>query len=189
MKCLEIARLQDFAPNTPGFLAALSGPRPPYARCAIRDASRRTPLWKFLPTGLSTIVIVILFSHLLSNMSSSSTMISNADVINSRKSTGSTMTAQWMVKLINCNLNSTKVAVSRLWNDYEKFRKSRSQIGGEKKLSEFLNTKFIPPQRASVVSTRPQENICLVDKCEWGRFFNSNVHIKIAPSRKSEFRS
>lgn len=60
-------------------------------------------------------------------------------------------------------MNSTKVAVSRLWNDYEKFRKSRSQNGGEKKLSEFLNTKFIPPQRASVVSTRPQENICLIN--------------------------
>ena len=28
-------------------------PRPPAARCATRDGSRRTPLWKFLPTGLS----------------------------------------------------------------------------------------------------------------------------------------
>ena len=26
MKCLEIARLQDFAPNTQGLLGALSGP-------------------------------------------------------------------------------------------------------------------------------------------------------------------
>lgn len=87
-------------------------------------------------------------------------MISNADVINTRKTTGTTMKAQWIVKLINCNLNLTKVAVSRLWNDYEKFRKSRSQNGGEKKLSEFLNTKFIPPQR---VSTRPHVNICLIN--------------------------
>ena len=90
-------------------------------------------------------------------------MIPNADVINSRKSTGTTMTAQWIFKVINYNLNSIKVAVSRLWDDYEKFRKSRSQNGGEKKLSEFFNTKFIPQQRASEVSTRPQENICLIN--------------------------
>ena len=29
MKCLEIARLQDFAPNTQGPLGVLSGPKPP----------------------------------------------------------------------------------------------------------------------------------------------------------------
>ena len=29
MKCLEIARLQDFAPNTQGLLGALCGPPPP----------------------------------------------------------------------------------------------------------------------------------------------------------------
>ena len=29
MKCLEIARLQDFAPNTQGLLGALSGPQNP----------------------------------------------------------------------------------------------------------------------------------------------------------------
>ena len=45
MKCLEIARLQDFAPNTQGLLGALSGPQTP---CRIEW----TPLWKFLPTGL-----------------------------------------------------------------------------------------------------------------------------------------
>ena len=50
MKCLKIARLQDFAPNTPGLLGALSGPQ---TLCReVRIASRRTPLWKFLPTGL-----------------------------------------------------------------------------------------------------------------------------------------
>ena len=38
MKCLEIARFQDCAPNTPELLEAFSGPQ--------------TPLWKFLPTGL-----------------------------------------------------------------------------------------------------------------------------------------
>ena len=63
MKCLEIARLQDFAPNTPGFLGALSGPRPFTARCAIRDASRRTPLWKFLSTGLYRGVYTV-YDHL-----------------------------------------------------------------------------------------------------------------------------
>ena len=45
MKCLEIARLQDFALNTQGLLGALSGPQTP---CRIE----RSPLWKFLPTGL-----------------------------------------------------------------------------------------------------------------------------------------
>ena len=35
-----------------GFWEPWGAPRPPTARCAIRDASRRTPLWKFLPTGL-----------------------------------------------------------------------------------------------------------------------------------------
>ena len=49
MKCLEIARFQDFAPNTPELLGALSGPQTP---CRRSYASRRTPLWKFLPTGL-----------------------------------------------------------------------------------------------------------------------------------------
>ena len=29
MECLEIARLQDIAPNTPGRLGALSGPKAP----------------------------------------------------------------------------------------------------------------------------------------------------------------
>ena len=46
MKCLEIARLQEFAPNTQGLLGALSGPQTP---CRIE----RTPLWKFLPTDLN----------------------------------------------------------------------------------------------------------------------------------------
>ena len=45
MKCLEIARLQDFASNTEGLLGALSGPQTP---CRIE----RTPLWKYLPKGL-----------------------------------------------------------------------------------------------------------------------------------------
>ena len=40
MKCLEIARLQDFAPNTQGLLGALSGAKTP---CRIE----RTPLWNF----------------------------------------------------------------------------------------------------------------------------------------------
>ena len=43
--CMEIARLQDFAPNTQGLLGALSGPQTP---CRIE----RTPFLKFLPTGL-----------------------------------------------------------------------------------------------------------------------------------------
>ena len=45
MKSLEIARLQDFAPNTQVLLGDLSGPQTP---CRIE----RTPLWKFLSTGL-----------------------------------------------------------------------------------------------------------------------------------------
>ena len=49
MKCLEIAKLQDFAPNTQELLGALSGPQTP---CRIE----RTPLWKFLPTGLIRLV-------------------------------------------------------------------------------------------------------------------------------------
>ena len=43
MKCLEIARLQDIAPNTPD------------QRCPL---CRRTPLWKFLPTGLWNLVFL-----------------------------------------------------------------------------------------------------------------------------------
>ena len=43
LKCLEIARLQDFALITTGIVGTLSGPRPPATRCATRDASRRTP--------------------------------------------------------------------------------------------------------------------------------------------------
>ena len=53
MKCLEIARLQDFAPNTQGLLGALSGPQTP---CRIE----RTPLWKFLPTGLKWGFVLII---------------------------------------------------------------------------------------------------------------------------------
>ena len=34
-----------------GFWGSLKAPRPPAARCATRDACRRTPLWKFLPTS------------------------------------------------------------------------------------------------------------------------------------------
>ena len=58
IRCLQIARMQDFAPNTPGLLGALSGPRPPAvtaprnARCATHFASR-TPLHSFLPTGMT----------------------------------------------------------------------------------------------------------------------------------------
>ena len=32
IRCLQIARVQDFAPNTPELLGALSGPRPPAVR-------------------------------------------------------------------------------------------------------------------------------------------------------------
>ena len=59
IRCLQIARMQDFAPNTPELLGALSGPQTPpptvraprIARCATRFASR-TPLHSFLPTGM-----------------------------------------------------------------------------------------------------------------------------------------
>ena len=53
MKCFEIARLKDFAPNIPGLLGLLKAPKTPAARCATRESCRRTPLWKFLPTGLN----------------------------------------------------------------------------------------------------------------------------------------
>ena len=57
MKCPEIARLQDFAPNTQGLLGALSGPQ---TSCRIE----RTPLWKFLPTGLPCpMVNIYMYCH------------------------------------------------------------------------------------------------------------------------------
>ena len=49
MKCLEIARLQDFAPNTQRLVGALSGLQ---TTCRIE----RTPLWKFLPTSLLSLL-------------------------------------------------------------------------------------------------------------------------------------
>ena len=45
MKSLEIARLQDFCTKHPRASAAIA---PPSAMCATRNASRLTPLWKFL---------------------------------------------------------------------------------------------------------------------------------------------
>ena len=40
--CLHIARMQDFAPNTPELLGALSGPKTPgrknTSRCEVRDS-------------------------------------------------------------------------------------------------------------------------------------------------------
>ena len=68
MKCLEIARFQDFAPNTPELLGALSGPQTPFPKSTslrtTRYASRRTPLWKFLPTGLNNILVNTLANYI-----------------------------------------------------------------------------------------------------------------------------
>ena len=54
-----MARLKDFVQIPLGFWGSLKAPRPPAARCATQDACRRTPLWKFLPTGL--IIVPYLF--------------------------------------------------------------------------------------------------------------------------------
>ena len=44
--CLQIARMQDFAPNTPELLGALSGPQTPgrnsTSRCEVRDSLRES---------------------------------------------------------------------------------------------------------------------------------------------------
>ena len=45
IRCLQISRMQDFAPNTPELLGALSGPRPP-------AVMSRTPRQSFLATGM-----------------------------------------------------------------------------------------------------------------------------------------
>ena len=50
MKCLEIAKLQDFAPNTQGLLGALSGPQTP---CRIE----RTPSENFCLRACSAWVV------------------------------------------------------------------------------------------------------------------------------------
>ena len=39
MKCLEIARFQDFAPNTPELLGALSGPQTPCRKSYVREST------------------------------------------------------------------------------------------------------------------------------------------------------
>ena len=51
-----------------GFWEPWTAPRPPTARCAIRDASRRTPLWKFLPTGLLSVMYLEWFIIICNNM-------------------------------------------------------------------------------------------------------------------------
>ena len=59
MKCLEIARLQDFGPNTLGLLAGglerPPDPLPRDARLVMRVDD--PPPRKFLPTGLGTIPV------------------------------------------------------------------------------------------------------------------------------------
>ena len=62
MMCLEIATLQDFAPN-----ARASGAIAPCEEeCCTHNVSRQTLLWKFLPTGLFFAILlwtIFLFHH------------------------------------------------------------------------------------------------------------------------------
>ena len=47
------------------FWGSLKAPRPPAERCATCDACRRTPLWKFLPTGLRSVIKIFVLNMLL----------------------------------------------------------------------------------------------------------------------------
>ena len=61
MKCLEIARLQDFAPNTQGLRGALSGPQTP---CRIE----RTPTENFYGPECDATLRMFIFDYSICNM-------------------------------------------------------------------------------------------------------------------------
>lgn len=85
------------------------------------------------------------------------TIISNSNVIKSRKSTGTTLIVQWIIKLINCNLNFRKRSsiniMKWLWEITEK---PESKLSRETKKT-FLHKAFITPQRENFnYTTRKQ---------------------------------
>uniref|UniRef100_A0A8W8JEX1 Uncharacterized protein n=1 Tax=Magallana gigas TaxID=29159 RepID=A0A8W8JEX1_MAGGI len=92
------------------------------------------------------LLIAFLIQQTLRQMSCSTQMIQNSDVISSKISHGTSKTAEWIVtQSENCNPTSTKVAIGRLWSEYEKLRKNKSKTDGSRKFTEFLETEFAPP--------------------------------------------
>lgn len=73
-------------------------------------------------------------------------MIRNSDVISSIISHGTSKTAEWIVtQSENCNPTSTKVAIGRLWSEYEKLRKNKSKTDGAESLRNSWKQSLLHP--------------------------------------------
>lgn len=91
-------------------------------------------------------------------------MIRNSDVISSKISHRTSKTAESIVtQSENCNPTSTKVAIGRLWSEYEKLRKNKSKTDGSRKFTEFLETEFAPPTLSTTVKSKLPEATCLIN--------------------------
>ncbi|XP_065933731.1 girdin-like [Magallana gigas] len=110
------------------------------------------------------LLIAFFIQQTLRQMSCSTQMIRNYDVINSKISHGTSKTAKWIVtQSENCNPTSTKVAIGRLWSEYEKLRKNKSKTDGSRKFTEFLETEFAPPTLSKTVKSKLPEVTCLIN--------------------------
>lgn len=91
------------------------------------------------------LLITFVIQQPLGQMSCSTQMILNLDVISSKIAHGTSKTAEWIVTQYE-NFNSTSttctMAFVRLWSEYEKLRKNKSKTDGSRKFTEFLETEF-----------------------------------------------
>ncbi|XP_062619501.1 uncharacterized protein LOC134281055 [Saccostrea cucullata] len=96
-------------------------------------------------------------------MSCTTPRILNSDVINFKRAHSVSETAQWIVSHSdNFNPTSIRVAIRRLWSEYEKFRKNKSKSEGSRKLTEFLETEFAPPKVSNTVTPKMPEATYLI---------------------------
>uniref|UniRef100_A0A8W8JUQ4 CUB domain-containing protein n=1 Tax=Magallana gigas TaxID=29159 RepID=A0A8W8JUQ4_MAGGI len=110
------------------------------------------------------LLIAFFIQQTLRQMSCSTQMIRNSDVISSKISHGTSKTAEWIVtQSENCNPTSTKVAIGRLWSEYEKLRKNKTKTDGSRKFTEFLETEFAPPTLSTTVKSNLPEATCLIN--------------------------
>lgn len=92
------------------------------------------------------LLIAFFIQQTLRQMSCSTQMIRNSDVISSKISHGTSKTAEWIVtQSENCNPTSTKVAIGRLWSEYEKLRKNKSKTDGAESLRNSWKQSLLHP--------------------------------------------
>lgn len=126
-------------------------------------------------------LITFIIQQSLHQMSCSTQMIRNSDVISSKIAHGTSKTAEWIVtQSEHCNPTSTKVAIGRLWSEYEKLRKNKSKTDGNTKFTEFLETEFAPPKLSKTFKPILPEATYLI---------NCHVHIKLSFYGKPESNS